>query len=230
MIHLAFRRKSTFILAFLVFTQSLLWAQKTNLQIGSQIPLNYSLGVEHEFGPKFSAAIHFGILTQPYDKAIMGILKSFGTDESLVNTIGDAFNIGYIVQTSLKFNFHKSYIGLVPSYYYLRANDAPADAIESYYGITLPFGIGSKKTYTIKSNLYNIGLLYGHRFTLKNPHMEIRLELEVVKTAASSSSLWNDSEKLDKISEKVDNKLNGYYMTYGYLPSLNIYWVYKLGR
>ena len=74
------------------------------ISLGTQIPLKYDLGFEYKFLPKFSSNLNFGILTKPYDAAILGIIQAFGLEEGYINMIGNAFKLGLV--TDLGFRFH----------------------------------------------------------------------------------------------------------------------------
>lgn len=214
-----------------VITSYSVKGQQTQLQVGTQIPLNYSIGVEQQVSRKFSVNFQAGILTSPYDQIILEVLKKFGTSEALTNTIGDAFSIGYMLQPTFKFNFGKNYFGLDYSFYSLIANDVPVDAIENYYSVTLPKRqINRTNNFTLTSNLHNLGILYGRLFQFRNPHLHLKLEFSIAKTFSSSSTLTAEYGDVSHISPKIDDELNQYYIDYGYLPSLNVFLVYVLGK
>ena len=200
------------------------FAQGTSVYIGSQIPLFYSAGFEYEANQTVSFSIQGGLLTKPYNTAILHILEELGTRETLVNTIGESFSHGVSVQSALKFHFRNYYAGLLYSYYLLIARDTPIDAMENFYGFNFPINFKSKEL-NLHSRLSNIGLLAGRKFMLNNSGLSLNLEFSVAKTVASRSTLYSESGDVNWASETVDKKLNTYYLEYGYLPSLNIYLV-----
>lgn len=79
------------IVLFIFFFTNTAFAQKSSIQLGTQIPLLYSIGYEFDIGNRISLNTQIRILTKPYDVAILEILKLSGSEESLVNTIGEAF-------------------------------------------------------------------------------------------------------------------------------------------
>lgn len=206
---------------------------QNNLFIGTQIPLTYNLGYEFQFSTKWSISSQFGILTKPYDKAILTLMEEFGTDEQLVNTVGEAFSYGLAFQPEIIYTIRKWEIGIFYSYFFLKAEDAPKNAIENYYGVSFPIRppifIGSNNL-TLTSNLYNAGIKFGRKFFFKNPAFEIRTEFDFAKTFASKSKLTANDADIDRISELVDKDLNEYYIDYGYLPALNIRLLYHLNK
>jgi hypothetical protein len=138
------------------------FSQRAQLQLGTQVPLNYSLGIEYKLFPdRLSGNMQFGLLTAPYHTAILELLKAFGTDEAIVNTIGEAFSSGLILQPSLKYHWKNNYTGLTYSHYALTANDAPTDAIETYYGMEIPGRNRRQNEITLTSGLHNAGIFYG---------------------------------------------------------------------
>ncbi|MFN8206849.1 MAG: hypothetical protein U0T82_05495 [Bacteroidales bacterium] len=201
--------------------------QTASVQIGTQVPLFYSAGFELEAKNGLAFNFQSGILTKPYDAAILGTLKLFGTDEAIVNTIGEAFDYGFILQPSVKYHFKKWYTGLSYSYYSLVASDAPASLIENYYGITLPVTARNKEL-QLNSELQNAGILFGREFQFKNPGWQLSLELSLAKTFWSRSRLSNDNGDLPRLSAPIDEELNQYFIEYGYLPSINVFLVRKL--
>ena len=69
--------------------------QISRLYMGTQVPLSYSVGFENQPADDLSLNGHAGMLTTPYDKAIVELLKAPGSDEALANTIEDELDIGY---------------------------------------------------------------------------------------------------------------------------------------
>lgn len=216
------------ILIIYIFFVNIAFAQKSGFQLGTQIPLMYSIGYEFDINNKFSFNTQVGILTRPYDVAILEILKLTGTEEPLVNTIGEAFSFGFIFQPTVKYCFKRYYIGAYYSYYSLNARETPTDAIENYYNIYLPDRINNRTNeFSLNSRLHNIGLLFGRKIELKNPNFELRLELAFAKTIKSKSKFSSESGDISTISSLIDDELNSYYINYGYLPSFNIFLSFK---
>lgn len=225
--------KRFFTICTLLFSTTQLFSQRAHLQIGTQIPLNYSVGFEYQIiSNRLAGNMQVGILTSPYDAAILEILKAFGTDEALTNTIGNAFSTGIIAQPSVKYCWKKNYIGLNYSYYGLKALEAPVEAIETYYDTDIPERNTNKKEFTLKSNLSNAGLFYGRKFTFKEyPKLGLNLELALQKTFSSNSKLEGFSRREpERLNTLISDELNTVYLAYGYLPSVNIFFVYTIGK
>lgn len=218
------RYKFTLLITVLLLTIQLIKAQTSSVQIGTQFPLMYAVGYEYQFKNDISFNFQAGVLTKPYDEIILNVLESYSDNKALMSTIGEAFKYGLIIQPTLKYNFSKNYIGLYYSYFWLYAEDTPMEAFENYYGVSLPIGIRQDEM-KLRSELLNIGLMYGRRFYFKNPSFQIWLELSLAKTCWSYTELTHEDYNFESLSNSVDEELNEYYMKYGYLPSLNIYFI-----
>jgi hypothetical protein len=221
-------RKLLIFLSFLIITIKS-FSQDNSVIAGTNIPLFYTVGYQQKISEKFSATVKFGLLTKPYDALILNLLKAFDTDKMLVNTIGEAFSVGYNIQPEIKWHFRKSYVGFSYSYLLLKAVECPSDAIENYYGVSIPNR--RSVSLTLKSSLHNAGIFYGRKFQFKNPHFLMAAELSVLKTFKSKSKMTNSQgEELERLSNLIDNQLNTYYVEYGYLPSFNLYFIYKFKK
>lgn len=211
-------------------------AQGFAVTLGTQVPLQYNIGLEYEFSKRITGSLSLGVLTKPYDKIILQAMNALGTDEALTNTIGTAFSYGLIVQPGVHWHFSKKYYaGIYGQYMYLQANDAPKDLIESYYGVTLtapkaPRNQPPESDLIVSSNLYNAGLLIGRRFFFKNPRLQARIEVALAKTLYSYSSVSSTNYYLSNLSSEVNTELSYYYWNYGYIPTLNIYLSFKLHK
>jgi len=206
------------------------------LKAGVEIPLQYALQYDLRFDNKFSINVQVGILTKPFNDAILTTLETFGTDESTIELIENAFQFGTIIDLGGNYHFGKNYVGLFTQWIGLKAGDTPYQLIESYFGIEFPSPpiplppILTPKVY-LKSDLFQLGFLYGRRFTFKNsPRIEIHTEIALSKNIYSNSSLSSDHLEVNSINDLVDSELSSIYSKYAYIPTLNIYFVYRLNR
>ncbi|MBK7959238.1 MAG: hypothetical protein IPK03_14770 [Bacteroidetes bacterium] len=104
--------------------------------------------------------------------------------------------------------------------------------MQNYYGNNLQDrNTLRNKEFSLGCQLHNAGLLYGRIIPLKNEKMQIRLELSLSKTFASTSKMSTERNiNLTKINEQIQTELNGYFLQYAYLPSINVQWVYLFGK
>jgi hypothetical protein len=219
--------KTSLIILSFIFACNFLQAQKSSLNLGTKVPLNYTLGFEQQLYPDLSLNIQAGILTKPYDQAIVEIMKTLGAEKALANTIGEAFTIGYNIQPSVKYYFGNYYLGLSYAYYSLWAKDVSRESIEDYYGVPLPFRPLNPNTFNMNSRLHNAGMYFGRSFSLDSPNWSLDLELGVHKTISSYNELHANYGELTTINNLIDEELDEVYKQYGYLASLNIFIVYS---
>lgn len=206
--------------AFLLLSQ-LLPAQTRKFSVGADLPLFYSLSYEEQLPLNFSINGKAGVLTHPFDKAIINILENFDVNKVLLNTIGESFTIGYNFQPTLKWNYKNAFIGVSYSYLILHANDCPVAAIELYYYYT--FISFNPVKLDLQSDLHNVGLCMGYRFPIKSSPFSIQTEISLLKTVASNNyvetNLTVTSEVLTRL---IDDELNDFFVQKAYLPSINI--------
>lgn len=207
-----------------------------SLKVGTQIPIQYAVQYDYQWNKHWSANAQVGVLTKPYDQVILDVLKAFGVDQSIVNVLTNAFNFGVISQVGTNYHFGKNYVGVTGSWIHLQAADTPISAIQTAFNVNVgSYPVRPRQnsntpiTLTLSSDLYNAGILYGRRFTFKDPKIEIHTEFSFSKTLASSSYVESPQRSLEKLSELIDTELKSDYSSYGYLPSINVFFVYKLG-
>jgi hypothetical protein len=208
-----------------------------SIKVGTQIPIQYALQYDYQFHPRWSGNAQVGVLTKPYDQAILSILKSLGVDQQIVNVLTSAFNFGVTTQAGVNYHFKKNYVGITGSWIHLQAADAPISAIEAAFGVTVSsYPVRPRQTtrapvqLTLSSDLFGAGILYGRRFTFKNPKIELHTEFSFAKVLASKSYIESEQRSVESLSTLVDNELQSVYVDYGFLPSINVFFVYKLGR
>ena len=225
--------KKTCIVSFLLIVFPLLFqakvsllAQEHRLYLGTQVPLNYSVGYEYQHSPPLSWNIHTGVLTVPYQTAIAEILKALGTDRALAHTIEDEFDIGYHLQPSLKYYLGRTYLGLSYIYQSLWAKNLSSESIENYYGVQLPSRPFRTNAFTLNSNLHNLGFFVGRIVNLGLTNWQLHLELGAYKTIASESRLNAEFGETSIVNPLIDSELGAYYRKYGYLASANFYLAY----
>lgn len=217
---------------FILFTAALILSStrisaqnKTGLSIGIQFPLNYSIRFDNKLTSKTSFSITTGIITKPFDRLILKTLNTLGTSEALTNTVGEAWNYGVSIQPSILYHFKRSHFGVSYSFVFLTASEAPIDAINNYYSLSLPrFHMFNQVEYDLSSNLHNTGLLYGYNIPFKNEKFGLKLEFSLLKTVSSKSKLTSTQTIAHTTApDLIDEELNQYFKKYGFIPSLNLY-------
>lgn len=206
--------------------------------VGTQIPLQYSAGYNYHFSPHFSARLQVGVLTKPYDRFIRSSMEAFGLDKELGRVIAKSFQGGTLVSVGANYHFPKSYTGLYGQYIHLQSGGVtPADALGIYFKRDFsgfdPQG-SPAFAFSMQSNLYLLGALYGRQFQLLNPRWRIDGELSLAKVITSSSSFSSNRPGIDRtglakgLYQVLDREVGEAYQQHGWLPTLNVYLVYQL--
>lgn len=205
-----------------------------SLKIGTQFPVQYAIQYDYQFHPRWSAHAQIGVLTKPYDQIILEILSTLGTDQEIVNVLSSAFSFGVVTQVGSSYHFGKNYVGVLGSWVHLSAADTPISAIEAAFDVSVSsYPTRPRQSslnpirLTLASNLFNVGILYGRRFTFSNPKIEIHTEFSFAKTIGSYSYVESQQRSLESLSVLVDTELKTIYHDYGFLPSVNVFFVYK---
>ena len=213
-------------------------AQGSSVKLLAEVPVQFGLGYEGRLSNRFSVSFSAGLLTEPNSTIIVNILEAMGTDQEVVLMIDHAFDFGVVGEAGVNYNFGKNYIGTFFQGIVLKAGDTPTALVEEYFGediTTYPVKRtktqSNEQTLHLKSTLYQAGLLYGRRFPLNNPHLEIDAEFGFSANIGSKSTLSSDTRDLSKLSTEVDDELRYYYSHYAFVPSLTVALAYKfLGR
>jgi hypothetical protein len=80
---------------------------KSSVFIGTQVPLQNTIGYGYQFSDRFSARAQVGILTKPYDGLIINSLEAFGLDKYLGKVIKKAFKQRHSIRDRNKLSFCK---------------------------------------------------------------------------------------------------------------------------
>lgn len=226
-------------LAFAIFSN--LKAQKNFILIGSDIPIQYAVGYEYCPFRWVGFQGKAGLLTTPYDKAILGIMKVLGTDPGIVNMVDGAFEVGGIGQANINFHAKKWYYGIQGQFIALSAADVPANLVANYYNYNfdpitaVANAFAPKVDITMRSNLFQAGVCIGRKIDVIK-WGEVRFELSVGKNIWSGTNvdvsnvkgtIFGMQHSEEYLSNEISSELETIYKKYAYTPSLNIYWVFK---
>jgi len=209
------------------------------LHVGAQVPLQYAVGYECRFTDRFAANIKTGILTYPYDDAILGIIQLFGVDDSLRSIIDKAFELGVIVGGGINYHItENNYVGAFGQWVHLHGGGTAGELAGAYFRrdvspLKKP-GYRTPLELTLQSDLYLFGILYGRRFRLRNPNLELALEFGVSKSFGSRSvfeSNWprlDATEKVRALYSNLSEDMKSAYRDYVYLPTIAFCLVWNL--
>ena len=222
-----FKNSVLFLFAIFWFTQ--INAGKLQFEAGFRIPVTHSAGVEYWFNKWLSVSFHGNILTNPYKKAFIDILEINDKNKVLANTIGEAFSFGLELQPAVKYWYKNYYFSLYYSNFSLLAKDSPLNVIKNYYQVNIPdilYFTGSD--ISLNTTLNNIGISFGRLFNTKIPHLIIKTGLSLSKCFESHSKMDGMSLLTSILNHEIDRELSPYLVRSGYIPSINIYFVYEL--
>ena len=209
-----------------------------SLFMGTQVPLQYTAGYEYRFVDRFSANFQAGILTHPYDEAILGIVQLFGVDDSLRSIIDEAFDLGVIVEGGIKYDFtENNYLGAFGRWVHLEGGGTAAELLGAYFKRDISplrrSGYRAPLELTLQSDLYLFGILYGRRIRFSNPRFELALEFGVSKSFASTSAFESNRPHLDAtdavraLYAGLSKDMKSAYREYVYVPTINFFLVWK---
>ena len=223
-----------FILLLLTGGFGALKAQQLEISTGTQVPLQYAVGVQVRPLPAFSAQAGLGVITWPYDGMILQFLEWFNTDQEYLRMIEGAFEVGGSAEMRLRGHLGNWYLGAYGQYLTLRAADRPLDLIESYYDIDLSsfpefrrMNITSNEV-QLKSELFQLGVLAGREFHFASPRWGMFLEVSVSKNIASRNRGYANGKELRALTVLIDDELDPVYRAYAYIPSVNVGVTYRL--
>jgi len=220
------------------YTEELLPYSAHSLFIGTQFPLQYTAGYNYRFSQPISARVQFGLLTKPYDRFILNSMEAFGLDKELSQVIEKSFRGGTFLGAGVNYHFGKSYAGLHGQYLHLRSGGVtPADALGIYFNRDFsdfdPQGLPDFE-FSMQSNLFQLGALYGRQFQLPHPRWRIDAELSLAKVIASSSTFASNRSAVDRtglaksLYQTLNQEIGEAYRQHGWLPTFNLYLVYQL--
>lgn len=221
-----------------------LWAQTKTpyIQVGTQFPLQYTAGFEYRFHPRFSTSLQVGLLAKPYDKYLLYCMEVAGLSKKLSQIIERSFEKAYM--TSLGINYHfnqKYYAGVYGLAARMYGRGPLLELADVYYKGKFPtnmdpalLSVAEGLQMNWESDLICAGLMAGRRFLLPNDKFEIRTEIGFTKIMGSQSrysvgySLIDESVLAQDLYARMNEEFKKSYWKYGYVPSLNLYLVYRL--
>jgi len=116
-----------------------------------------------------------------------------------------------------------------------QAGDAEVSLVEEYFNIDIEdyprLNNGLDGRYlTVRTRLYQLGMLYGHRFPLKGNRFEIDTELGLSANIGSANKIYSQNRDFSKLNVRFDDTLNQFYKQYAFIPSVAVMLVYKFKK
>ena len=215
-------------------------SQSQSIKLGTEIPTQYALGYEDRFHEGFAVHGQIGFLFYPYDKMMLSLFEGYGADRNMVAVLEANFETGMIIEFGANYFFskqtRKNYAGPFCQWVNLFKSNIPDYVINDAFDVDLnTYPIGpipksmSDEPLTLSSHFLQVGLLVGRRFSFyKKPDIELHVELALSKNVYSNSVLASDYRYLGGLIDDVNITLKDFYKKYALIPSLNIYFIYKL--
>ena len=211
---------------------------KSQVLVGTQIPLQFTAGYQYQVSVHFSARAQAGILTRPYQGLIVNSLEAFGLDKNLGRVIKKAFRTGTLLGIGTNYHFGKNYIGVAGKYIHLKGGGiTPADALSVYFKQDFsgfdPTGLPAFE-FNMQSDIFNIDALFGHEFQLQHPRLSINAEFSLSKIIASQNNFYSNRSLIDgtafarNIYKQLDKEIQSAFWKYGVIPTISVYLVYHL--
>lgn len=211
---------------------------KSSLLAGTQIPLQFTVGFEYRLSRQLSARVQAGIISKPYSGFVVDAMEAYGMDKYLARVIRKSFRGGTVLGLGTNFHFRKNYLGLFGQYMRLNAGGiTPADALSIHFKKDFSeFNLNGLPVFefTMQSNMINAGLLFGRQFHLRNPRFAINAEAGIAKIVASKNSFSSNRKIVDQtrfasnLYKELDEEMRSAYWKHGFIPTLNLYLVYRL--
>jgi hypothetical protein len=188
---------------------------------------------DHGITPGFSINAGVGFITGPYTNVLFSGLENKGLIKSNEHGVIDrTFQLGITYQLGANFHFNKNYIRAYGQLMKLNGDMSYSDLANVYLGTNIPDITRFLNPIDIRTTVPMVGVLYGRRFSL-GKNSEIHVEGSIAKTLGHNSR-YNTNTFLDGINlvndivySGIDNDLDTYFTKHGWLPSVNVYYVYK---
>jgi hypothetical protein len=148
------------------------------------------------------------------------------------NVLDRTFQMGVTYQLGANFHFDKNYIRAYGQLVTLNGDLSYTDLANLYLNTNIPDVTRFLNPIDVRSTVPMIGALYGRRFVI-GKNSEIHVEGSIGKTLGHSTKYKTNTflDKLNIVNDVVyagiDNDLDSYFTKNGWIPSLNVYYVYK---
>ena len=204
-----------------------------SLKIGTQIPFQHSVIYDHGITPDFSINGGVGFITGPYTGMLFSGMENKGVISRNERAVIDrTFQLGVTYQLGANFHFDRNYIRAYGQLMTLNGDLSYSDLANLYLGTNIPDFTRFLTPIDIRSTVPMIGVLYGRRFSI-GERSEIHLEGSIGKTLGHDTryktrTFLDDMNLVnDVVYSGVDRDLDRYFTKYGWVPSLNVYYVYN---
>jgi len=217
--------------------------EEQGFRAGIKLPYTYDLGYFVRFHTRFAIHLSTQFITFPFSKLPTGYMNIWGADPDITAILNEPFSIGAGLDVGAHYYFgsdNRRYYGaLSVQWMNLLKRDITDDVIYNAFGVDLnsgeiPLGPISKsqstKPLTLNTNYVNLGLIVGKIIPVQNKNTELRIEVGVNKTIFSHHYLQSDYRYISPIAELTNEKLQETMKKYGWFPTVNVYFIYKISK
>jgi hypothetical protein len=199
---------------------------------GTHIPFIYSIGGEFVIYEFIGIQAQYGIVAQPYKEALFWMITQSNDDPRISRLIRSTIKVGHIITIGPNFHFEKNYIGTYFQQIHLRGRNTSSQMVQDYYDTDFPSA--NPVTIRVRSNMHQWGLLYGRRFPL-NENFQIHTEASISQNIGSKNRFWSSNRFLDNtpfvqdLYDEIDKGFRRNYRDHGFIPTVNVFFVYRFG-
>jgi hypothetical protein len=244
--HLLYKKSALYwyLVVLLHFATTVVWAQSKTpyILLGTQFPLQYTAGFEYQFHPRLSTSLQAGILAKPYDKYLLYCMEVAGLSKTLSRIIEKSFEKAYMGCLGVNYHFdEKYYAGLYGLGARMYGKGPLLELANVYYKGKFPsnvdpalLAVAEDLQMHWESDLICAGVMAGRKFLLPDSKFEFRTEIGFTKIMGSQSrysvgyTIIDESVLARDLYTRMNDEFKKSYWKYGYVPSLNLYIVYRL--
>ena len=211
------------------------------IRVGLKLPYTYDIGYYNRFTNRIGMHVSAQFVTFPFSSVPTGYMNLFGADPNVTAILEGPFSLGAGLDLGFHYYFgtdnRRYYGGLSVQWMNLVKRDIVDEVINNAFNVNLDSGLyplgpiaksQSTKPLTINTNYVNMALLVGKIIPLQNKATELRVEFELSKVIFSHHNLQSDYRYITPVSEQANESLQNTMKKYGWFPTINIYFIYKL--
>ncbi len=215
--------------------------EEQGYRVGIKLPYTYDIGYFFRFNTRLAGYVSTQFITIPFSAVPINMMNMLGANADITAILKEPFSIGAGIDLGMHYYFgtdsRRYYFALNTQWMNLLKRDIKDKVINKAFNTDLnsadiPIGPiakwQSRKPLTINTNYINIGIVFGKIIPLRKKKTELRLEIALSKTVYSHHNLQSDYRIITPIAQQTNSQLQSLFRKYGWFPSLNIYFIYKL--
>jgi hypothetical protein len=230
--------RSTIVASILLLAVSSAFSQSKSIRVGVEVPFQTAVGFENQFHEWFSFHGQFGVISVPWNNALLRQWRGMGMSNQATDVLEPAFEFGTVAGLGARYYFNKhtvrNYVG--PIFFYVNnyQSDISDISVARMFNKNMhSFPLGpipqsmSAEPLTISTKFIQLGLQYGYRIKMRRDDREIRLELNISKNLWSRHFIESDYRYLGSFKETVNQEFKTLYKKHAYITTVNLYYIIK---